>query len=123
VPVARTTRASTTRTGTRAQQDSARQVEDAAGPPWHASARPVQAWEHRQTEAASVTQVFHSDQIQYTESVTSSTGTWSVRDREYFSYEGVLTGRRATLSVTAWAPDEVVNSSPTTTRTYTTGLR
>jgi hypothetical protein len=75
------------------------------------------------TEAAAVTQVFHSDQIQYTESVTSSTGTWSVRDREYFSYEGVLTGRRATLSVTAWAPDEVVNSSPTTTRTYTTGLR
>lgn len=77
-----------------------------------------EVWEHRQTEAASVTQVFPSDQIRYTETVTSSTGTWSVvLDPEYCSYEGVLTGRRATLSVTARALDEVGSSSSTTTRT------
>ncbi len=74
--------------------------------------------------AGSVIQVFHSDQTQYTQTVTSSTGTWSaVLDRDYFSYEGVLTGRRATVSVTLWALDGIGNSSPATTLTYTTRLR
>ena len=75
-------------------------------------------------EAGSVVQVFHSDQMQYTEVVTSSVGTWSVvLDRDYFDYEGVLAGRRAMVSVTVWALDGIGNSSPTTTLTYTTRLR
>lgn len=64
-------------------------------------------------EAGSVVQVFHSDQMQYTEVVTSSVGTWSVvLDRDYFDYEGVLAGRRAMVSVTVWALDGIGNSSP-----------
>ena len=75
-------------------------------------------------EAGSVVQVFHSDQMQCTDTVTSSAGTWSiVLDRDYFDYEGVLTGRRATVGFTVWALDEVGSSSPTTTLTYTTRLR
>jgi hypothetical protein len=74
-------------------------------------------------EAGSVVQVFHSDQTLYTETVTSSTGTWSVvLDRDYFQYEGVLTGRRATVSTTVWALDGVGNASPATTLSYTTRL-
>jgi hypothetical protein len=74
-------------------------------------------------EAGSVVQVLHSDHILYTEAVTSSTGTWSVvLERDYFSYEGVLTGRRATASVTVLALDDVGNASPTTTTNYTTRL-
>ena len=73
--------------------------------------------------AGSVVQVFHNDQTLYTETVTSSTGTWSVvLGRDYFEYEGVLTGRRATVSMIVWALDGVGNSSPATTLTYTTRL-
>lgn len=75
-------------------------------------------------EAGSVVQVLHGDQTFYTETVTSSTGSWSaVLGRDYFEYDGVLTGRRATVSVIVWALDGVGNGSPTTTLTYTTRLR
>ena len=75
-------------------------------------------------EAGSVVQVLHSDQTLYTETVKPSSGTWSVvLGRDYFEYEGVLTGRRATVSVIVRALDAVGNASPATTLTYTTRLR
>lgn len=72
----------------------------------------------------SVVQLFHSDQILYAETVASSTGAWSiVLARDYFEYEGVLTGRRATVRPSLWALDAVGNPSPTVTLTYQTRLR
>lgn len=75
-------------------------------------------------DPGSIVQVFHSDQLQYLETVASSSGTWSiVLGRDYFEYEGVLTGRRATVKAIVWALDGVGNASPAVTLTYTTRLR
>jgi large repetitive protein len=75
-------------------------------------------------EPGSTVQVLHADQIAYAETTADASGAWSVvLARDYFEYEGVLTGRRAQVGVTVWALDAVGNTSPATTVTYTTRLR
>lgn len=69
-------------------------------------------------------EILHSDGIAAAEVAADASGEWAVvLDRDFFQYEGVLTGRRATVRIGVWAFDVVGNPSPATTVTYTTRLR
>lgn len=76
------------------------------------------------SEPGSVVEVLLPDEMGYATTTADESGAWSVvLGRDYFEYAGVLTGRRASLTIPVRSSDAAGNGALPATYTYTTRLR